>query len=291
MKNRTSHLKPRTLTLGFSPCPNDCFIFDALLHSKINTEGLKFKPVIEDVEALNKRAMSDPHPNRSSGQVKEKKRKQLDVTKLSFYAYAQVQKKYSLLDSGSALGFGVGPLVVAASNIKLLTSSSRVAIPGKNTTATLLFSLAYPHLKNKTEMLFSEIEEAVLTGKADAGVIIHESRFTYKQKGLKKIIDLGEWWEKKTRGPIPLGGIAIKKNLPDAIRDKVERVMRKSVEYAFANPESSKGFIKNHSQEMDDEVIKQHIHLYVNKYSLSLGVKGRKAVNTLLQYIARINDN
>jgi len=278
----------KTLTLGFSSCPNDCFIFDALLHGKIDTEGLKFKAIIEDVEALNKRTNPDP---------KGRKGKQLDITKLSFFAYAHAQKDYTLLDSGSALGFGVGPLVVTAtptlkgeSKIAPFRAGGkvggiRVAIPGKNTTANLLFSLAYPKLKNKTEVLFSKIEDAVLKGKFDLGVIIHESRFTYKQKGLKKVIDLGNWWEKKTKSPIPLGGIAISKSFPKEIQKKVERVIRRSVEFAFANPNSSKAFVKKHAQEMDDKVIKQHIHLYVNKYSISLGTKGRKTVSVLLRKI------
>lgn len=290
MKNRTSHLVHRTLSLGFSPCPNDCFIFDALLHGKIDTEGLRFKPVIEDVESLNKKALKN----------------KLDITKLSFFAFAQVQKKYSLLDSGSALGFGVGPLVIAKPHplSPLLPREKgagvevKVAIPGKNTTANLLFSLAYPKLKNKTEILFSEIEDAVLKGKFDLGVIIHESRFTYEQKGLKKIIDLGEWWEKKTKSPIPLGGIVINKNISGvetqdfaSLQQQINRIIRRSVEFAFANPESSKAFVKKHAQEMDDEVIKQHIHLYVNKYSVSLGTKGRKAVNLLLKKISKIEKN
>ena len=169
----------RALTLGFSPCPNDCFIFDALLHGKIDTEGLEFRPVIEDVEALNKRVSPSP---------KGRKRKQLDITKLSFFAFAKVQKDYLLLDSGAALGFGVGPLLVSqVSSPKSQVSSFKVAIPGKNTTANLLFSLAFPKATNKIEMLFSDIENAVLSGKVDAGVIIHESRFTYAHKGLKKI--------------------------------------------------------------------------------------------------------
>ena len=260
------------LSLGFSPCPNDCFIFDAMLHSKVDTEGLKFKAIIEDVEALNKKAFKD----------------KLDITKLSFFTYAQVQKKYSLLDSGAALGFGVGPLVVATSNLKPLASNLRIAIPGKNTTANLLFSLAFPNLKNKTEVLFSEIEDSVVKGKFDLGLVIHESRFTYKQKGLKKVMDLGKWWEKKTKSPIPLGGIAISKKFPKEIQQKVERVIRRSVEFAFANPNSSKAFVKKHAQEMDDRVIRKHIKLYVNKYSISLGVKGRKAVSVLLKEISEI---
>jgi 1,4-dihydroxy-6-naphthoate synthase len=273
-------IRHRPLTIGFSPCPNDCFIFDALIHGKVDTEGLRFKPVIEDVEALNKKAF----------------RNKLDITKLSFFTYAQVRKKYSLLDSGAALGFGVGPLVISREKIlnpKSLIPNLKIAIPGKNTTANLLFSLAYPHLKNKTEVLFSEIEDAVLKGKFDLGLIIHESRFTYKQKGLKKVIDLGEWWEKKTNSPIPLGCIAIKKDLQglknlEGLNKKVERVIRRSVEFAFAHPDSSRSFVKKHAQEMDDEVIKKHIRLYVNDFSVSLGKKGRKAITLLLKKADKI---
>ncbi|MEK6616369.1 MAG: 1,4-dihydroxy-6-naphthoate synthase [Bacteroidota bacterium] len=268
------------LSLGFSPCPNDCFIFDGMLHGKIDTEGLSFKPVIEDVETLNRRVRSSEFGVRS-----------LDITKLSFFAFAQAQKNYSLLDSGSALGFGVGPLVVSKnSHLRTPDSRLRVAIPGKNTTANLLFSLAYPHLKNKTEVLFSKIEDAVLSGKFDLGVIIHESRFTYQQKRLEKVIDLGEWWEKKTGFPIPLGGIVIKKSFPKEFKEKITRIIRRSVEFAFANPESSKAFVKKHSQEMDDAVIKQHINLYVNKYSLSLGRKGKEAVSMLMKKIGNCSD-
>jgi len=268
-------MKSMVLTLGFSPCPNDCFIFDALLHGKIDTERLKFKAVIEDVEALNKKAFKN----------------KLDVTKLSFFTFAQVQKDYLLLDSGSALGFGVGPLVISDFGFRisdLKNPKLKIAIPGKNTTANLLFSLAYPHLKNKTEISFSEIENAVLKGKFDLGVIIHESRFTYEEKGLKKVIDLGEWWEKKTKFPIPLGGIAIKKTFPKGIQQGVNRVIRRSVEFAFANPSSSKAFIKKHSQEMNDEVIKQHINLYVNKFSVSLGKKGNEAVKIFLREVKKM---
>jgi 1,4-dihydroxy-6-naphthoate synthase len=261
--------KSKILTLGFSPCPNDCFIFDALLHHKVDTEGLQFKPVMEDVESLNKKAFNQL----------------LDISKLSFFAYASVLKKYTLLDAGAALGFGVGPLLVSkkkysAKEINHLT----VAIPGKHTTANLLFSLAYPLSKNKKEMLFSDIENAILTNHADAGVIIHESRFTYKEKRLKKIIDLGAWWEKKTNSPIPLGGIAIRKSIDLAIQKKVNRAIRRSVEYAFKNPASSKPFIKLHAQEMNSRVIQKHIQLYVNDFSISLGTQGRQAIRTFLKH-------
>ena len=279
MKRSPLTISHQPLTLGFSPCPNDCFIFDALLHGKVDTEGLKFKPIIEDVEALNKKAF----------------RGKLDITKLSFFTYAQVQKKYTLLDSGAALGFGVGPLVVAKVQSPKFNPDSyrdqslKIAIPGKHTTANLLLSMAFPDAKNKVEMLFSEIEDAVLSREVDAGVIIHESRFTYRKKGLKKIIDLGAWWEKKTKSPIPLGGITMKKTFSKEMQKKVERVIRRSVEHAFAHPNSSKAFVKKHAQEMEDSVIRKHINLYVNGYSVSLGEKGRKAVVTLLEEIGKIN--
>lgn len=264
------------LSLGFSPCPNDCFIFDALVNGKIDTEGLLFDVCIADVEELNKRACSPTHLN----QGKEK----LDISKLSFAAYFRGAGDYILLNSGSALGFGVGPLLISKESItdfKTEIPKLKIAIPGKFTTASFLFSLAFPTAKNINEMLFSEIEESVLKGKADAGVIIHENRFTYQQKGLKKVIDLGEWWEKQTGAPIPLGGIAIKRNIHDDLKQKADRIIRKSVEYAFANPESSIDFVKKHAQEMNDEVIKKHIGLYVNKYSVDLGPEGKKAVEIL----------
>jgi 1,4-dihydroxy-6-naphthoate synthase len=266
-----------TLTLGFSPCPNDTFMFDAMVHGKIDTEGLRFKVMMEDVETLNQLALKE----------------EPDVTKLSYATYARVMEKYILLNSGSALGEGVGPLVISKSglqnnhpSIRTLQSEIRnysIAIPGKNTTANFLFSIFFPESKNKTEMVFSEIEEAVLSGKADAGVIIHENRFTYEQKGLKKICDLGELWKQETNQPIPLGGIAIKRNLSEGIKQKVDRVMRRSVEYAFANPGSGHDYIRQHAQEMDEVVIKKHIDLYVNDYSIDLGEKGKNAIAFLFK--------
>lgn len=252
------------LTIGFSPCPNDCFIFDAMIHGKIDTEGLTFISVMEDVETLNQKAF----------------KAELDITKLSFHAFAYLTKGYQLLNSGSALGNNCGPLLVSRSKLHLESSTS-IAIPGKYTTANFLLSLAFPEAKNKTEMLFSEIEDAVLNGKTDAGLIIHENRFTYEQKGLKKIIDLGEYWEQLSKAPIPLGGIVIKRAFDNDLKKKVDRILRKSVEYAFANPASSLNFVKEHAQEMDEEVMMKHIHLYVNKYSIDLGTEGKRAVKLL----------
>jgi 1,4-dihydroxy-6-naphthoate synthase len=251
------------LTIGFSPCPNDTFMFDAMVHGKIDTEGLQFDVLLEDVEALNQKAI----------------RGELDITKLSYAAFTKVTDKYLLLDSGSALGNGVGPLLVSqTSNLKPQTSNWSIAIPGENTTANFLFTFFFPDAKKKNEMIFSEIENAVFSGKVDAGVIIHENRFTYEQKGLKKICDLGELWEKETGQPIPLGGIAVKKNLPIEIQQKVSMIMRRSVEFAFANPSASNEYVKQHAQEMDETVRRKHIALYVNDFSVSLGEKGRRAI-------------
>ena len=260
------------ITLGFSPCPNDCFIFDAMIHGKIDTEGLQFIVVMEDVEALNKKAFKG----------------ELDITKLSFFAFAHLTKIYQLLNSGSALGKGCGPLLVASSKFKV-QSSTKIAIPGKYTTANFLLSLAFPEATNKVEMVFSEIEDAVLSGKVDAGLLIHEKRFTYEQKGLQKIIDLGEYWETLTNAPIPLGGIVVKRELPDELKLKVDRVLRKSVEFAFANPRSSLNFVKAHAQEMSEEVMRQHIELYVNNYSLDLGEDGRHAIESLYRVFLESN--
>ena len=235
-----------------------------MLHGKIDTEGLVFEVFMEDVETLNQKAF----------------RGELDITKLSYHAYAYLTKQYQLLNAGSALGNNCGPLLVASSKLQV-QSSTRIAIPGKYTTANFLLSLAFPEAKNKIEIIFSDIEDAVLTGKVDAGLIIHENRFTYEQKGLKKIIDLGEYWETLTKAPIPLGGIVIKRDLPNDLKAKFDRVLRKSVEYAFANPKSSLNFVKAHAQEMSEEVMYKHIDLYVNKYSIDLGAEGKRAVKLL----------
>ncbi len=253
------------LTLGFSPCPNDTFIFDALIHKKIDTEGLEFAVSYEDVETLNKKAFDN----------------ELDITKLSFHAFAYVANNYALLDAGSALGFGVGPLLLSKNPEVDVSSNLRVGIPGKYTTANFLLSLAYPHLNHKTEMLFSDIEDALVRDEIDLGLIIHENRFTYHDKGLHKVIDLGEYWENETGCAIPLGGIVIKRMLSDEVKLKVNRVLQRSVEFAFANPKSGIAFIKSHAQSMDEAVMFQHIELYVNKYSIDLGQEGRKAIEVL----------
>ena len=254
------------LTLGFSPCPNDTFIFDALVHHKIDTEGLEFEVVFADVEQLNKWAFQG----------------KLDITKISYNAFTHCVNNYVLLDSGSALGNNCGPLLIKKPHT-ILTKESTIAIPGKYTTANMLLSIAFPKNQNKVETLFSEIENHVLDGRVDAGLIIHESRFTYKEKGLVKAMDLGEFWEAETGLPIPLGGIVVRRELPLFVRNKIERVLRKSVEYAFKNPNSSATFVKYHSQEMEKDVVDAHIALYVNDYSLSLGYQGKRAVKLLFK--------
>lgn len=261
------------LSLGFSPCPNDTFIFDAMIHQKIDTEGLSFEVSYEDVETLNQKAF----------------KAELDITKLSYHAYAYLTENYILLHSGSALGFGVGPLLICnepaylQDGIESLTSkigNLRVGIPGKYTTANFLLSLAFPEVQNKIEMKFSDIEPALLNKRIDLGVIIHENRFTYESKGLLKVLDLGEYWEKLTSSPIPLGGIMIKRSLPDSIQQKVNRIIQRSVMFAIKNPLSGLEFIRSHAQEMSTEVMYKHIELYVNKYSVDLGNEGRQAVHT-----------
>ncbi len=263
IKNKEETL---TLQLGFSPCPNDCFIFDAMIHGKIDTEGLTFEPVMLDVEALNQKAFKG----------------ELAITKLSYHAYAYLTKPYQLLNAGSALGNNCGPLLIAKSELEIKPGTT-IAIPGKYTTANFLLSLAFPQSTNKKETLFSDIEDAVLKGAVDAGLIIHENRFTYQQKGLKKIIDLGEYWETLAKAPIPLGGIVIKREMDNALKQKVDRVLRRSVEFAFADPKASLNFVKAHAQEMSEEVMYKHIDLYVNNYSVDLGTEGKRAISLLFE--------
>ncbi len=256
------------LKLGFSTCPNDTFIFDAMVHGRIDTEGLEFDLVLADVEELNKAAFEH----------------EIDITKLSYHAYAYVANNYLLLNSGSALGNNNGPLLISKHKIYPdEVNDVSIAIPGKYTTANLLLSIAYPDAKNKKEYLFSDIEEVVLSGEMDAGLIIHENRFTYADRGLKKIMDLGEYWETKTQMPIPLGGIVVNRKLPKEVQQKVNRVLRRSLEFAYENPNAALPFIKQYAQEMDEEVMYKHIKLYVNDFSLDLGDKGKKAIKKLYE--------
>jgi 1,4-dihydroxy-6-naphthoate synthase len=254
------------LTLGFSPCPNDTFIFDAMVHGRIDTEGLEFDYFLADVEELNRKALKS----------------EVDITKVSYHAYAYAADNYLILDAGSALGYKNGPLLISKKDIETSSlSNSRIAIPGKYTTANLLFSIAWPEAINKKEYLFSGIEEAILNDEVDAGLIIHETRFTYFLKGLKKIEDMGEYWEKLTCLPIPLGAIVIKRNIPESIALKVNRIVRRSLEYAYEDSIASYDFVYSNAKEMDSTAMNNHIKLYVNEFTLELGKGGRRAVNEL----------
>jgi 5,8-dihydroxy-2-naphthoate synthase len=256
------------LSLGFSPCPNDCFMFDAIVNQRIDLEGLDFDVRLDDVETLNRAAFG----------------RTIDVTKLSYHAYAYCAGEYVLLDAGSALGRNCGPLLISKRTIsvdEIAAGNLAIAIPGQYTTANFLLGLAFPEARRKTEMVFSAIEPALLDEAVDAGVIIHENRFTYAEKGLKKILDLGEFWERTTSAPIPLGGIVVRRSLPAAVQERANRVMRRSVEFAFANREASLPFVREHAQEMSEDVMYKHIDLYVNEYSVDLGTEGRRAIELL----------
>jgi 1,4-dihydroxy-6-naphthoate synthase len=254
------------LTLGFSPCPNDTFIFDAMVNGKIDTKGLEFDYVLEDVETLNRWAEDG----------------KLDITKLSYNAFLKTIGHYALLHSGSALGKGVGPLLIANTPLDLANIDQyKIAIPGFNTTANLLLSLAFPQAKNKTEVIFSGIEDAVINGNYDAGLIIHESRFTYAAKGLTKLIDLGDWWENEMGAAIPLGGIVARRSFDKELCATIDNVIKESVLYSWRQYPELAPFVTEHAQEMEEAVMRQHINLYVNEYTTDLGVEGRKAIETL----------
>ncbi len=254
-------------TLGFSPCPNDTFIFDALVNKKIDTQGLEFDVVLADVQTLNNWA----------------KEGKLDISKISYGVLPLVMDKYILLNSGGALGKGVGPLLIAKKRLLLDDIDTlTIAIPGENTTAHMLFSLAFPNAQLKKFMVFHQIEQAVISGKVDAGVIIHENRFTYQDKGLLQLMDLGVYWEQQLKVPIPLGGIIANRNMDKQTCLLVDKLIHQSLEFAFANYPTVTAYVKQHSQEMSEYVMRQHIDLYVNNYSLELGIDGKKAVETLL---------
>jgi 1,4-dihydroxy-6-naphthoate synthase len=263
-----------TITIGFSPCPNDTFIFDALVNGGIDTEGLTFEPVLEDVETLNQ----------WSGEGR------LDVTKLSLPALFRNATQYQILNAGAALGKGVGPLLIAKKMVDVReVNNYTVAIPGDHTTANFLLSFAFPFLTNRKVMLFSSIEDAVLNGEVDLGVIIHENRFTYQQKGLHKIADLGDVWEERQKVPIPLGCIAAKKSLPQEIRSQVDRLIRESLEAAWQRYPKLSPYVHQHAQAMEESVMRKHIDLYVNEHSLDLGSEGLAAINKLHEVYCRQN--
>jgi 1,4-dihydroxy-6-naphthoate synthase len=261
------------LRIGFSTCPNDTFMFDAMVNKRIDTKGLTFLPEMADIEKLNQMALSG----------------EIDVVKISYAAYPKVSHQYQILNSGSALGHANGPLLVSKRKIYPdEVEDLHIAIPGVNTTANMLLSIAFPNVKKKTEYLFSDIEEVVLSNETDAGLLIHENRFTYEDRGLKKIIDLGTWWEDQTKLPIPLGGIMVKRNLPQSIKETINRVMGNSVSYALEHPEASLGYSRQYAQSMKDEVLRKHINLYVNQYSVNLGDKGREAIETFFEKASAI---
>lgn len=256
------------LTLGFSPCPNDTFIFDAMVNGLIDTGGLSFDYVMEDVETLNQMAFEG----------------KLDITKLSYGTYLNLAQPYALLHAGSALGKGVGPLLVSNKPIAFEDIARyKIAIPGIKTTANLLLSMAAPLAKNKTEIIFSEIESAVLNGTYDIGLLIHEGRFTYADKGLYKILDLGDWWEHTMNAAIPLGGIVMKRSIDRNIIGKVDALIKESTLYSWNTFPVLSDFVKENAQEMEEAVMRQHIQLYVNEFTTDLGAVGVHSIETLFR--------
>jgi len=261
------------LTLGFSTCPNDTYIFDAMVHGRIDTEGIEFELIMADIEELNRHAFAA----------------EIDISKISFHAYAYLSDSYLLINSGSTLGFQNGPVII--SKYKVFPDeikNLKIAIPGKHTTANLLLSIAYPEHKNRKEYLFSDIEDVVLSGEMDAGLIIPENQYTYLQKGLKEVVDLGEFWETKTGLAIPLRGIVVNRKFPAEIQRKIDRIMKRSIEFALENPKASYPFVKHHAQEMDDTVMESHLKLYVNDFTSDLGKEGRKAVKMLFSEATKL---
>ena len=270
--NHHHHQDHQTLSLGFSPCPNDTFIFHALVHGLVEAEGLRFFERLEDVEMLNRLALLG----------------QLDVTKVSYGAAPRLLQEYVLLRSGGALGRGCGPLLVAREPLSREQLANRwIAIPGHHTTANLLLRLYAPEARAPVEIRYCQIMPAVARGEVDAGLIIHESRFTYPDHGLVCVVDLGEWWEQTTGLPIPLGGIMARRGLGEGTIRRVDDAIRRSVEYAFAHPEASRDYVRAHAQEMDDDVARQHVELYVNRFSADVGEEGERAIRELFDRAAR----
>lgn len=254
------------LSLAISSCPNDTFMFDALINKKINIKNYNFDLIIADVEELNKLSQ----------------KAETDISKMSFHNFFKVADNYQMLTSGAALGNNCGPLIISKRKIyPEELKDCKIAIPGESTTANLLMQIFFPTANNKQIYLFSDIEDVVLSGECDAGLVIHETRFTYNQRGLRLIADLGVMWENKFNLPIPLGGIGAKKNLPENVKADINNILRNSIEYAFANPGSAMNFMKSHAIEMHEDIIMKHIELYVNNYSIDLGVDGISAVKKL----------
>jgi 1,4-dihydroxy-6-naphthoate synthase len=261
------------LTLGYSPCPNDTFIFDALVNNKIK-HRFSFDIIIADVEELNRLAFDG----------------QLDITKMSYHAYAHVASKYIVCESGSALGRGNGPVLV--SKMKIYPDEIpylKIAVPGEYTTAAFLLKYAFPTVKKPDVYLFSDIEDIVLSNEADAGVLIHEGRFTYRDKGLRLIMDLGERWELFTKQPVPLGCIAMNRDLSADVRQSFSQALKDSILFAQVNPASSREYVRQHAQKQSDDITSKHIELFVNDYTLSLGEEGRNAVSFFLNETKRLD--
>ncbi|MDA3868296.1 MAG: 1,4-dihydroxy-6-naphthoate synthase [Salinivirgaceae bacterium] len=255
------------LSLAISTCPNDTFMFDALIHKRIDTRGLSFDLQMADIEELNVMAADQVN----------------DITKISFFAFSKLTAHYQMLRSGAAIGFGNGPLIISKHKIyPNELHEARIAIPGENTTANLLLNVLFPESIKKKSYLFSDIEEAVLSGEADAGLIIHETRFSYHKKGLKKVADLGQLWEQKMNLPLPLGGIAIRRSLPDDVKQTVEQLIGDSIKFAFQNPKASYDFVKKHARDLHDEVIRKHIDMYVNNFSIHCMDEGQQAMEFII---------
>ena len=248
------------LKLSISPCPNDTFMFHALVHNLVDCEGLEFDVEYHDIEELNRAAMAA----------------EADVSKISCAVLPALKRDYAMLDSGAALGRGNGPLLVKRKGFQ--GELKRVAVPGEYTTANALVSGLFPLIDELSPVLFSEIAEAVERGEFDGGVLIHEGRFVYERRNLELVADLGVEWERMTDLPLPLGGIVVRRELGDDVRGRVERTLRRSIEYAFANPMASRDYVKAHARELEDDVIDKHISLFVNEFSLSLGAQGRHAI-------------
>lgn len=262
----------KKISIGISSCPNDTFAFAAIYNKLIDTKDYEFNFYISDIEHLNQKAFNA----------------ELDVTKISFYTFAQISKNYQILNSGNAIGNNNGPLLVSKRKIfKDDINDIKIAIPGKNTTANLLLTTLFPEAKNKTEYLFSDIEEVVLSNEMDAGLIIHENRFTYQEKGLLKIVDLGEEWQNKTNMMIPLGGIIVKRTIDQKTKQEIDSIIKNSIEFAYKNWNSVYPFIKKYAQNLNDEVIKKHINLYVNQHTVDLGIKGKKSIQFLLNEVEK----
>ena len=265
------------LSLGFSPCPNDTFIFDGLVNNKIDTEGFEFDVYLEDVQTLNQWALQ----------------KKLDVSKISYGVLPLVLKEYIVLNSGGALGQGVGPLLISKKTPEdmSMVNEMTIAIPGENTTAHMLFTYAFPNAFKKKFLVFNQVENAVLNDDVDAGVIIHENRFTYQDRGLIKLMDLGEHWEQQTSAPIPLGCIIINRNFDSKVQEQLERLIKKSIEYSFLHYPEVSSYVSDHSQEMSEDVMRKHIDLYVNDFSIDLKANGKAAVHKLLEVYKQLNNS